>query len=80
MEQQDDSLIEKLAARIKCPKDFMCYKSGLTELCKAKDIGLGTYLECLDNDAQKCIFSLPWGDSYLCKCPLRIYLAKELNR
>ncbi len=80
MERQDNSLIEKLAAKFQCPKDFKCYRSGFIELCKAKDINSGKHIECIDDDAPNCMFSLLQGSLYLCKCPLRIYLAKELNR
>lgn len=80
MRQQNNSLIEKLVAAFQCPKDFICYRSGFEMLCKAEDIGLRTYLKCIDIEAQTCVFSSASGDSYLCKCPLRIYLAKEINR
>ena len=80
MERQDDSLIEKLAAKFQCPKDFKCYRSGFTELCKAKDINSVEHIEYLYDDAPNCIFSLLRVNLYLCKCPLRIYLIKELNR
>jgi hypothetical protein len=72
--------IEKIIARFKCPKDFECYKSGFKNLCKAKDIGLEKYLECLKKDPGDCVFSLSFGYSYLCKCPLRVYIAKNLKK
>ena len=31
--------IEKIIDELKCPKDFICYKSGFQNLCKVEDIG-----------------------------------------
>jgi hypothetical protein len=31
--------IEKIIDELKCPKDFICYKSGFRNLCKVEDIG-----------------------------------------
>ena len=72
--------IEKIIDRIECTKDFKCYKSGFENLCKARDIGVEGYLECLEKDAKDCIFAVPFGYGFLCKCPLRIYIAKELQK
>ena len=80
MERHDNRLIEKLAAKFQCPKNFKCYRSGFTELCRAQGVDSGKHLECLDGDGPNCMFALRQGDLYLCTCPLRIYLAKELNR
>ena len=70
--------IEEIIGGIQCPKDFLCCKAGLDNLCKAKDIGIESFLECLEKEPQDCKFSLFYGYSYFCQCPLRIYLAKKL--
>ena len=80
MERQDDSLIEELTAKFECPKKFKCYTSGFTELCKAKYVNSGKHLQCIDKDVSNCMFSSLQGNLYICECPVRIYLAKELNR
>ena len=79
MERQENNLIEKLETKFHCPKDFKCYRSRFAGLCNAKVLNSGKYLECIDDDAPNCIFSLLQNNLYLCKCPLRIYLAKEWN-
>ena len=71
--------IKRIIKTIECPKDFRCYKSKFKDLCKAKDIGLKSFLLCLEED-QKCPFSIFFIDEYLCKCPLRVFIAKELNK
>ena len=78
--EQADKEIEEIIGQMKCSKDFRCYQSGLEVLCKAKDIGLDTYLECMEASPQMCLFSVAFGYSHLCQCPLRVYIAKKLKK
>jgi hypothetical protein len=71
--------IKKIMKSIQCPKDFKCYESKFQDLCKAKDIGLKSFLLCLE-DIQECNFSIYFIDEYLCKCPLRVFVAKEMKK
>ena len=80
MEKDHKREIEEIIGGMQCEKDFQCYKSGFENLCKAQDLGLETMLECLEKEAQDCKFSKPFGYSYLCKCPLRCYIATELSK
>ena len=80
MEQNIKRQIEEIIGGIECPKDFICYKSGLNNLCRAKDIGIESFLECLERNPQKCKFSFPFGLFYLCQCPLRVYIAKKFKK
>jgi hypothetical protein len=73
--------IEELMGNIKCPKDYECYKSQLKNLCKAQDIGMESFLLCLDKKSNECIFSMPVTDlKKFCRCPLRVYIAKVLKK
>jgi hypothetical protein len=72
--------IEKIASGIKCSKNFECYKSGPEKLCKARDIGLEQYVECLGEKPHTCDFSLSFGQGYFCTCPVRIYIAKNVEQ
>ena len=83
MEQDYDKAIEQIVDGLKCPKGFKCYKSGLEVLCKARGTeGTVSYLECLEENPEDCVFStfIQGWDAYVCKCPLRAYLAKELKK
>ncbi len=71
--------IEGIIGQMKCPKGFICYKSGFKKLCKARDFGIENYLECLEDDPQDCKFSIAYGELHFCKCPLRYYLVKNRN-
>ncbi len=80
MEQDYKKEMEEILDQFKCPKDFECYKSGLKTLCKAKQIGNEIFLECLEDIPQRCKFALFLARSYLCQCPLRIYIAEKFRK
>jgi hypothetical protein len=69
-------------AQMECGKDFACYKSGFEKVSKARDDGLEGYVWCLEEEmtARGCDFAVCYGRGVLCKCPLRIYLAKKLGK
>jgi len=71
--------IEEIIGGMKCPRDFKCCEGGFANVCKAKDIGIESFLECLEENPQTCKFALSFGYSYLCQCPLRVYIAKKLS-
>ena len=72
--------IEKIMSEMKCPKDFACYKSDFKNFSKTKDISLESFVECSNKDAWQCEYSFLFGFSYLCKCPLRVYVVKKLKK
>jgi hypothetical protein len=65
--------------KIECSKDFQCYESKFKDLCRAEDIGLKSFLLCQEEN-RDCNFAIFFIDEYLCKCPLRVYIAKELKK
>ena len=72
--------LDKIIDGIKCPYDFKCCKSDFKDLCKAQDIGMESFLKCLDRTSEECVFSMSLADSKFCKCPLRLYIAKVLKK
>ncbi len=78
MNEKHEQAIEKLIAETDCPKDFRCTELGYKHCCKVKDMGLETYLKCLEQNHSNCKFRLLFGDFNLCKCPLGVYLVKNL--
>ena len=64
--------------------DFECYKSHSSVPCKVRDIGLATYLECLEENPQGCKFSVKVSASfsqiYLCQSPRRVFIAKTFKK
>ncbi len=79
MKEEQRKEIDEIIGKMKCPKNFRCLELDYTELCKAQDVDLEEYLECLLEDPFDCKFSLSFGSSYLCTCPLRVYIAKKLK-
>ena len=80
MEQDYKKEIEEIINAFECPKDFECYKSGFEVLCNARDVGLEFFLECLEEEPVWCNFSISYGYSYLCDCPLRVFISKKLEK
>jgi len=76
----DDKKLKEMIGSIKCPKDFICYKSGFETLCKAEDVGKKSVLLCLEEKPEECKFSLPIGLKYYCQCPIRVFIRKKYNK
>jgi hypothetical protein len=80
MKQEHKLELEQIIGGLQCPKDFKCYKMGFENLCKAKDVGLESHLVCLEEHSFECKFSVAFGRSYFCHCPLRVFLTKKLKK
>ena len=71
--------IEEIMAGMDCPQDFERCKFGFEKLCKAKDAHIPGYVDCLEENHQLCEFRVPFGYGAFCRCPVRVYIAKELK-
>jgi hypothetical protein len=80
LQQDIQREIEEIMEGLKCPKDFICYKSGFRVLCKAKDVGLESFIACLASNPYACKFPILYGGAFFCQCPLRIWIAKNLRK
>ena len=76
----DEILVEQIIGGMQCPKDFKCTRFPFEGLCKAGDIGEENCLECLEEKPCDCPFVIDIGYVRLCRCPLRIYIAKNLEK
>jgi len=79
MDEEIRQKIEEIVGQMKCPKDFECTKNGFERICKARDFGLDKYLECLEDNPQQCKFTLSFGYTYFCLCPLRVFIEKKIR-
>ncbi len=77
--------IENMLEEMECPMGLRCY--GARGLGKGID-NRGTLInvvdrevqfECLEKEAVKCPFSVLSENLHLCKCPIRVYIAKKLS-
>jgi len=78
MKKEDREKIEQIIGKMQCPKGFKCAESGFKNICRADDPGMDDYLLCLEKNPVACNFIVPYGSSFYCRCPLRIFLAKKL--
>ena len=72
--------VEKMLHGLNCSKGFTCFISGQEDLCRAEDIGLDSYLVCL-NIIRENVHSLlqRMETCHFCQCPLRVYIAKKMK-
>jgi hypothetical protein len=71
---------EKIKELLKdCSPACTCYCQGIEAPCKARDIGLNSFVECLEEKPLDCASLVSFGDSCYCLCAPRIYMAKELK-
>ncbi|MHC4616848.1 MAG: hypothetical protein ACYTEQ_03750 [Planctomycetota bacterium] len=78
--EEHRSRLEEVMTEIHCQKGFECYTSDFEKLGKIGGIKANGLLECLEQNSQDCPFSLSFGDTCSCLCPLRIYIATEFER
>jgi len=83
MEEEDRKKIQEIIGGMQCPKNFKCAEGGFENLCRAKDFGDENYLHCLEETSPACPFAVLYDHGFqmrFCRCPLRVYLAKNLGK
>ena len=79
MQQDIHSKIDQLRDSIKCQKDFSCINSNFKQMGKARDLGLNSFIECME-EPNSCTFDFSYGNKKLCSCPLRVYISQNLKK
>ena len=79
VEKFDIELARSKLGALKCEKGLICAQSGLESLCKAKSIRSELFAICEEKDPE-CQFKLRFGAGYMCKCPVRIFLANKFRK
>jgi hypothetical protein len=80
MEQDIKKKIKEIIGDIQCPREFCCLEAGFDKSCKTRDVGLEEYIECLEENSHHCSYSVSYGASHFCSCPLRVYICKKLKK
>lgn len=80
LNEEDRNKCNEIMRQMQCSKSFTCIESDFDNLCKARDFGPEDYVECLEDYPALCEFSLPFGNAHLCRCALRVYIAKKLTK
>lgn len=80
--QQKETDIQRLERAMSGPRlleDCRYFKPGVGFKCKARDVGLDSYVECLEIDSYTCPFSLSYTYTFYCLCRARVLITKALN-
>lgn len=80
MKQEHWRELGQITREVDCPKLFQCYTTGLSTLCEARDVGLQSLVECLEEDLELCPFTLSLPSLRLCKCQVRVYICKTIGK
>ena len=80
MEQDLKKQLEKIIDALECPRNFKCCERRFEVVCEAREIGLKSFLQCLEENPRDCKASLSFGDIYLCECPVRVNICKKLGK
>ena len=78
MNEKQKKEIEEILGDLTCSKDFRCYKSGFEYLCKAQNVGIKSFLRCMEEDGKEYKFSVTLGSAHFSECPRRKYIVKKL--
>jgi hypothetical protein len=83
MKEEYSARIQEIVDGMQCPKGFKCAEGGFENLCKAKHFGEELFLQCLEETSPPCPFAGVYAygfQMHFCRCPLRMYLAKNLKK
>ena len=72
--------LEALVRETGCNKDLRSLVSKPGEYCDCRDTELKGFLECRHEHPQGCKYMLPFGYGFFCKCPLALYLYREMKK
>ncbi len=78
--QEHKLCIENIMQGMDCPRDFDCHQSGFENLAEVGIVGDFKMIECLGERGHTCEFGFSFGLGVICKCPLRIFIAKNYHR
>lgn len=81
--------VRDIMDNMSCKLDFACYKISIENICRAEynEHSLVCKISSMPSDKEilflNCEYRLYLGNAhnyYVCRCPLRIYIAKNLKR
>ena len=73
-------MIQELGTELAEVIRYLTCSKGFDPPCNARDVGLHTFVECLEEDPDDCPFSMLLDGVHYCKCPLCIDIAKQLEK
>ena len=80
MTADDRRELDVLRDQVPCAKGHCCIGSALSDLCRGRFHRELDILECLESPDPACGFARPFGCTVVCACPLRKFIARNLDR
>jgi hypothetical protein len=83
LSEKDRKRIQEIIGGMQCPKGFKCAEDGFENLCRTKQFGSELFLQCLEETSPPCPFAGVYDYGFrmfFCRCPLRVYLAKNIGK
>jgi hypothetical protein len=62
-----------------CGPACKCSGRSLEKLCKARDIGMKTFAECLEESPWECSHAIYFGTMWFCCCLPRVQIANGVE-
>ncbi|OHB75534.1 MAG: hypothetical protein A2Z25_07480 [Planctomycetes bacterium RBG_16_55_9] len=81
--EKDRKRIQEIKDQMQCPKGFKCAEGEFEGLCKIRDFGDEQSVQCLEEASPPCPFAGVYDYGFqmrFCRCPLRVYVAKNLGK
>jgi hypothetical protein len=75
--QEKNYQINTIMKDIYCTRNYECYKKGIDNFKTLNQVIAENLLECNADNNHSCPYSLSYGDTHFCKCPLLNYLHKN---
>jgi len=66
--------VEKLLEN--CPEGCRYRERGINDPCHVRDVGLKTFVQCLEKDPFTCCHHIRFGRTHYCSCPVCVFIAK----
>ena len=72
--------IEEIKCKMECPKNFDCLTSPIANRPKMKDVQMRSYIKILGKHPLVCDSLVTFANSKYCKCPMQVYITKNLKK
>ncbi|MCJ7692006.1 MAG: hypothetical protein MUO22_01150 [Sedimentisphaerales bacterium] len=85
LKEEERKQLKEIMSEMSCERNFECYKCKFENCCDGKLVGEdfvkceGSNSKCSEEKRRNCDFSISFGYGFVCRCPIRIYAARNFN-
>jgi hypothetical protein len=83
LKEEDNKRIQEITDGMQCPKGCQCATDGFEDLCRVRDFGDDKAPQCLEETSPPCQFAGVYDSGFqmrVCRCVLRVYIAKHVEK